>query len=219
MAPDTGDEWTEMKCIQLMREFRKQPILWDQKYPLFYKKKMKPGAWIEISKVLHMPPDSCRHKMVILMSSFRREKAKVGILDDEEDNEINIDVERTTTTGAAHLPVGNHKRLKKYSMENHEQDMRHTKTPKISVRDDSEMEVQFALGTQHRPTTSQHNEDEIKYFSNFIASKMMKYSEATKNAVQQAICEVIFKADQNYYEETPKEHFVRSQDDSLNQPS
>lgn len=77
MAPDTADEWPEMKCLQLIREFRKKPILWDQKNPLFYKKGMKPCAWIEIGRVLHMPADSCRHKMVILMSSFRREKAKV----------------------------------------------------------------------------------------------------------------------------------------------
>lgn len=100
--------------------------------------------------------------------------------------------------------------------------MRHMKTskaPKISVRDDNDLKLQSALGQQKHPTTSQHNEDEIKYFSNFIASKMMKYSETTKNAVQQAICEVIFKADQNYYETTPKEHYVRSYDDPLNEPS
>ncbi|KAI8420710.1 hypothetical protein MSG28_007939 [Choristoneura fumiferana] len=42
--------------------------------------------------------------------------------------------------------------------------------------------------------------EEIKSFTNFIAYKMKKYSETTKNAVQQAICDIIFKADQNFYE-------------------
>lgn len=42
--------------------------------------------------------------------------------------------------------------------------------------------------------------EEISYFANFIASKMKNYSETTKNAVQKEICEVIFKADQHYYE-------------------
>lgn len=44
------------------------------------------------------------------------------------------------------------------------------------------------------------HDDEIRYFSNFIASKMKNYSETTKNAVQRDICEIIFKADQHYYE-------------------
>lgn len=42
--------------------------------------------------------------------------------------------------------------------------------------------------------------EEIKSFTNFVAYKMKKYSETTKNAVQQAICDIIFKADQNFYE-------------------
>lgn len=44
-------------------------------------------------------------------------------------------------------------------------------------------------------------DEEIKSFTNFIANKMKKYTETTKNAVQQAICEIIFKADQNKYED------------------
>lgn len=38
-------------------------------------------------------------------------------------------------------------------------------------------------------------EEEITHFSKYVAAKMRKYSETTKNAVQQAICELLFKAD------------------------
>lgn len=42
--------------------------------------------------------------------------------------------------------------------------------------------------------------EEINYFSNFMASKLRRYPKSIKNTVQKAICEVIFKADQNFYE-------------------
>ncbi|KAF9420428.1 hypothetical protein HW555_003350 [Spodoptera exigua] len=62
------DEWTEEKM---------RPILWDQKDPFYFKKNMKPKAWQEISDKINISPDKCKHKMIILMSSFRREKAKI----------------------------------------------------------------------------------------------------------------------------------------------
>lgn len=73
------------------------------------------------------------------------------------------------------------------------------------------------LVDQQHPTISQINDDEIKYFSHFIASKMMKYSEANKNAVQRAICDIIFKADQNCYEQTPNEMCATAEADPLNE--
>lgn len=73
----SSDCWTESMCIQLIREFRKKPILWDPKDGYFYKKSMKPRAWQMISDKLNIPSEECKHKMSILMSSFRREKAKI----------------------------------------------------------------------------------------------------------------------------------------------
>lgn len=77
MATANLDNWTEMNCIQLIREFRIRPTLWDQKDPLYYKKSLKPRLWEQIGKKIDMPPLECKHKMNILMSSFRREKAKI----------------------------------------------------------------------------------------------------------------------------------------------
>ena len=77
MATAVTDEWTEEKCLQLIREFRTRPVLWDPKDPYFFKKNKKPQAWQEIGDKLHISADKCKHKMIILMSSFRREKAKI----------------------------------------------------------------------------------------------------------------------------------------------
>lgn len=107
-------------------------------------------------------------------------------------------------------------------MENDEPDMRPRKKSgtrgNTSATDDQALNLEtiLALGDQQNPTTSQRNEDEITYFSQFIASKMRKYSETTKNAVQQAICDVIFKADQTCSEQTPYQKSATS--DRSNEP-
>ncbi|RLU25089.1 hypothetical protein DMN91_003181 [Ooceraea biroi] len=49
-------------------------------------------------------------------------------------------------------------------------------------------------------SVSSSSNDEIKSFLSFIENKMKRYNEHTKNIVQQAICEIVFKADNGYYE-------------------
>lgn len=71
------EEWTEEKCLELIREFRSRPVLWDQKHMHFYKKTIKPEAWEEIGQTLGMSSEAAKHKMIVLMSSFRREKSKI----------------------------------------------------------------------------------------------------------------------------------------------
>lgn len=45
----------------------------------------------------------------------------------------------------------------------------------------------------------------LKSFANFITEKMKKYSNQTKNIVQQEFFQTIFRADQGYYEH-PQQH-------------
>lgn len=61
--------------------------------------------------------------------------------------------------------------------------------------------------------TLAERDEEIRSFTSFIGNKMKKYNDATKNAVQQAICEIIFKADQNSYETNCYEKFRIIDDD------
>lgn len=86
---------------------------------------------------------------------------------------------------------------------------------RISVKDDTFLKgIPKLESPQHRSTLG--NEDEINYFSRFIASKMMKYSEDTKNEVERKICDIIFKADQSCFEQklnetcAPPEHLNQS---------
>jgi hypothetical protein len=61
-----------------------------------------------------------------------------------------------------------------------------------------------AFGTLKSASTSLSKEpDKISSFLTFVGNKMTRYNDHTKNMVQQAICEVIFRADNGYYEQSP----------------
>lgn len=50
-----------------------------------------------------------------------------------------------------------------------------------------------------RQDSSHESNEEIKSFLQFIGNKMKKYDIQTKNSVQQAICDIIFKTDQKFF--------------------
>lgn len=53
--------------------------------------------------------------------------------------------------------------------------------------------------TETKSSHSNDEDDEMSTFLSFIGNKMKKYSNQLKTEVQQAICEIIFKTDQKYY--------------------
>ena len=55
---------------------------------------------------------------------------------------------------------------------------------------------------QSQPCRYDDLDDENSYFAKFICSKMSKYSQHSRNAVQHAIpvTDIIFRADQGYYD-------------------
>lgn len=62
--------------------------------------------------------------------------------------------------------------------------------------------------------------DEIITFFKFAANKMRKYDTHTKNAVQQAICDILFKADYGYYSQSQYGYYTSpSSSTSTNVPS
>ncbi|XP_073952848.1 uncharacterized protein [Choristoneura fumiferana] len=248
MVTAPNDDWTEELCIKLIHEYRKRPILWDPKDQFFFKKAMKPEAWEGIAAAINMPADLCKHKMIILQSSFRREKSKImqSIRDSPEDAKytstwfafeemaflIDKDTERKRqTTGVTEDDEDGTTAIKRSLLEHYNE--RKSVEPKKPKRTNSKIGKVLPnispISSPHQvkvvpqlstPTTAfipeiqvptvippliparNHEEtlEEIKSFTNFIAYKMKKYSETTKNAVQQAICDIIFKADQNFYE-------------------
>lgn len=85
-----------------------------------------------------------------------------------------------------------------------ETNTKETEPPKkVPKQDQKLLMLKEAFGILKSASTSassSNETNEIKSFFSFVENKMKKYSEHTKNIVQQAICEVIFKADNGYYD-------------------
>ncbi|KAM3959742.1 uncharacterized protein ACR2FA_006160 [Aphomia sociella] len=224
------EEWSEEKCIQLIHEFRNRPILWNQKDPFFYKKSMKSKFWEEIGLIFNTPADICKHKIQILMSSFRREKAKIihGIKNGKEKSKstwfafkelaflMDKETERKRQLTGADEVDDDTPSLKKILLKHHLQppiSKTVSQTPvainneisKMMTQPSIEIPITRTILEPTQPTagpsrTITESDEEIKSFANFITIKMKKYTETTKNAVQQEICNIIFKADQGYFE-------------------
>lgn len=70
-------EWTEENCLHLIDLYRNAAVLWNPSDPNYYKKHLKADAWREVGKAMNLTDEMCKNKMITLLSSFRREKAKV----------------------------------------------------------------------------------------------------------------------------------------------
>ncbi|XP_064072551.1 uncharacterized protein LOC135193544 [Vanessa tameamea] len=246
--------WTEEKCIQLIREYKSRSILWDSKQVLFYKHAARNEEWESIGRALNISANDCKYKMNILMSSFRREKAKFrkGLMsgksyvtswfafmelsflmnrkisrkkllntEDESDefNSSQIKVlpdtqiqlqNNSQQVTIGHSPVANETIY--VQDDTFEYDIK--LEPESDVESDLESSNQTTAPTpgpsrEKNPTVKTYsvqtstdpvNTEEIDAFTNFIKYKMRKHSEKTIQAVQKAICDILFKADDGYYD-------------------
>ena len=71
-------EWTEERALQLIDLYRERPALWNQHVTAYHLKHLKFDAWCEIGKILNVTVESVKTKITSMLSSYRREKAKVG---------------------------------------------------------------------------------------------------------------------------------------------
>lgn len=60
--------------------------------------------------------------------------------------------------------------------------------------------------THTQPASNVSLDNENLYFINFIGSKMVKYPPNVRNAVERAITDVLFKADEGYYNFYPNQY-------------
>lgn len=70
-------EWSEDTILLLINLYKQNECLWNAKHSLYYNKLRKYDAWIQISTELNIAVEECKKKVTNLLSSFRRERAKV----------------------------------------------------------------------------------------------------------------------------------------------
>jgi hypothetical protein len=56
--------------------YKNRPVLWKPKDPAYYRKPLQNDAWREIADSMKMGAEECKNKMISLLASCRREKAK-----------------------------------------------------------------------------------------------------------------------------------------------
>ncbi|KAK9687342.1 Alcohol dehydrogenase transcription factor Myb/SANT-like [Popillia japonica] len=69
-------EWDDEKVLMLIENYKARPIIWDPKNKDYSKKPLKEDAWTEIGIATGTTGDVCKKKMIIILASWRREKAK-----------------------------------------------------------------------------------------------------------------------------------------------
>ncbi|XP_069680489.1 uncharacterized protein [Periplaneta americana] len=213
-------EWDEEKCLQLIDVYKSCTTLWDQKDPNYYKKEVKKEAWNEVGAILGTTGASCKQKMVNLLASFRRERMKIRRSAKKEKNEMYhyksswfafnallflLDREKTIEDLLAGKTVGDSSgEITVEDTQTSHSFIREVPKKKVKQEPKEEIILKDIVGIIKSATTRHTDEeecDEIKSFCNFIQQKMKKYTTHTKNLVQQEICQVVFRADQGFYEQ------------------
>lgn len=69
-------DWGQEKCLELIDNYEKYPVLWNPRHGLYYNKIKKHDAWVSISNAIGRSVAETKKKMESLLASFRREKAK-----------------------------------------------------------------------------------------------------------------------------------------------
>lgn len=70
-------EWSEENILFLIELYRKHELLWNSKHLLYYNKIKKHDAWTNIAEELDTTVDECKRKITNVLSSLRRERAKI----------------------------------------------------------------------------------------------------------------------------------------------
>lgn len=71
--------WTAEQVIRLIQLYEARPVLWNVQYSGYKSCKVKSRAWHAISNKFQLPVDEVKRKLANLLSSYRRERARVDM--------------------------------------------------------------------------------------------------------------------------------------------
>lgn len=75
---DEHNHWDWGTSKVLIQLYQARPLLWDYQDEFYYNRFRKLKAWEEIGATMGRPVEACQRKMVNLLASFRREKARMN---------------------------------------------------------------------------------------------------------------------------------------------
>ncbi|KAG5867873.1 hypothetical protein JTB14_028313 [Gonioctena quinquepunctata] len=206
-------EWDEGKILNLIELYREKPVIWDSKNKDYYKKHLKLDAWEEIGSAMGTSGDECKRKIINILSSWRRERAKerksVGTGKDEvyesrwfAYSALRFLIDRDVPSKGMNTQVNTSNEVT-YDNANTEASTSNSvePSPKKSKLDPKLQVLKEAFGIL-KSAAEQLKDDnpELRSFCDFIYQKMKNYNKQTMNSVQQEIMQIIFHADQTNYD-------------------
>ncbi|XP_066991937.2 uncharacterized protein [Anabrus simplex] len=214
-------KWGEEKCLNLIEIYKSKPLLWDPKDSNYYKKHLKEETWAEIGAAMQTTGADCRQKMVNLLASFRRERMKRRQSMKAGRGNDKLYESKWFAYNALEFLKGRDQPRKELSAENtedsdisqtveedsvaipavHEPATKKVKTdPNLQMLKEA-FGILQASANRHPSPLSANDNPELRSFSDFILAKMKTYSLRTKNAVQREIFQIIFRADEGFYDD------------------
>lgn len=70
-------EWNHTNGEKLVEEYRSKPEIWNPKNNDYHVQNKKNDAWVSVAEAVGCELNEAKNKMTSLLSSFRREKAKM----------------------------------------------------------------------------------------------------------------------------------------------
>jgi hypothetical protein len=70
-------QWDREKTLLLIDKYRENTILWDPRHEEHYNKLRRNDAWVELANEMDTDAEACKRKVISLLASLRREKAKM----------------------------------------------------------------------------------------------------------------------------------------------
>ncbi|KAF9406915.1 hypothetical protein HW555_012893 [Spodoptera exigua] len=199
--------WSDEQSLELISLYQEKPVIWDPKNPQYYKKNLKHDAWSDIAHSLERDVEECKNKMISLLASHRREKGKVkkshssGKGGDETYKSTWFAYEALAFLGDRNNPRKRRNTefriyITKWSGPQKKKSDENKKMGMLSEALGLLKSAASSPTPEPRNNNPNNFDSETLFFSNFICSKMQQYNRSTKNAVQRAIMDVIFKADE-----------------------
>lgn len=215
-------EWDHESTLSFIDKYKKHCILWDPKDPHYYNKLKKQDAWETLAQEVGMPWEGCKKKMNNLLAALRREKMKInknkGTGKDADDiytsswfayesmqflldkNKARTTLDTLTNASSSQIkmetspedPVNEEDQTSRSKNENNGPEPSRYKRKKIIDNQEQErLDTTFEI--------LQNSGDDSQHFGNLVASKLRKFEEDTRCAIQADIMQIFVRANRGYY--------------------
>ncbi|XP_031346793.1 uncharacterized protein LOC116173444 [Photinus pyralis] len=218
-------QWSDESSLLLIEIYKNYEVLWNPRNENYYNKNLKVDAWKEIAAAVEQPEEACKAKIISLLASYRREKAREKKSKGTGSGVDNVYNSRWFAYEALRFLEDRDKPRKSMDTESQQEERGSGKEDELQTESEIEVEKTPTSAPKRRIKTSREEHsslmvdavavlktaaskltsscpenDEVKAFLSFVMAKMNSYSFETRKGVEHSILDTIMKADRGFYE-------------------